>query len=250
MQALRVKTRNASSLKMISLKITLIILFFLFFAPSRSACQIVKTISLEFTRSTKNRTQVDTASGEIYYDGHKTILRISKPISQWMVLEGNKMLLYYPEEQRALEFISQNPARLPFFQGFVGAMQEDFGLSELGFKLEKSSVHEDTLFVYWSPPKNTQKYIGPTILALKDNKIVYAKIKDNGGETITMTSFRNHFKHGGTYFPLHVTSVQHTESDTIIEEIIYSNPVFDEPIPEYVANFKIPANIKIEKISW
>jgi hypothetical protein len=212
--------------------------------------QTLKTINLEFTRTTEYENTKEIVKGNIYYDGTKTTVKTIEPLSQWMILEENKILLYYPDEEQAIRIKSKNPTNLPFFQTFVGVVKEDYGLSELGFKLEESEIKGDTLFFYWSPPENAQKFLSQITLALENNKIVFTEVKDPHGKTAGKIIYENHFLYGTTNFPLEITTIKYSKTDTIIEKIVYSNPVFDKPLPPQVVNFNIPKEIKIKELEW
>ena len=231
-------------------KIILTLIFIIFIA-SPSFGQTVKTISVEFTRTVKSNNTKEEVKGSIYYDTTRTTLEVTYPINQWMILKGNTIFIYYPDEKKAIEIISQSPATLPFFQSFVGVVKEDYGLSDFGYTLKRNEVKGDTLFAYWDPPEKVKKVLGQFILGFTEDKIVYTESRDAEGKALLKAIYQDHIKYEVTYFPLKIIIIQYINKDyTKVEEVIYKNPIFDKPLPEKVVNFKIPSYIKIQKIEW
>lgn len=230
---------------------TILTLISIFFILLPSWAQTIKTISVEFTSIVNSNNIIEEIKGSIYYYTTKTTLEVTYPIYQWMILKGKKILIYYPDEEKAIEITSQSPASLPFFQSFVGVVKEDYGLSDFGYTLKRNEVKGDTLFAYWDPPEKVKKVLGQFILGFTEDKIVYTESRDADGKALLKVIHQNHIKYGATYFPLKIIIIQYINKDyTKIEEVIYKNPIFDKLLPEKVVNFKIPSHIKIEKIEW
>ncbi|MBD3373618.1 hypothetical protein GF406_01165 [candidate division KSB1 bacterium] len=212
--------------------------------------QMFKTVSVEYTRTTKQKESEEMIKGHIYYDGNKTIVITKEPVNQRMVLENNIILIYYADEKRAIRIKSQNPVTLPFFQSFIGLVDENLGLAKLGYTIDKNELHGDTLFVYWKPPKNAEKLLGEFILALKNNRIVLTKSKAPDGKTMIQTSYNNYIKHDNQFFPLKIKSVLYSEKNITTESIIYNNPIFNAPLSKQISQFELPDNIKVKEVEW
>ncbi|MEM2175364.1 MAG: hypothetical protein QXI58_07070 [Candidatus Micrarchaeia archaeon] len=214
--------------------------------------QSFKNITAEFTRTiTKKEIVEEFVKGRIYYQApQRIILKVIKPVNQWIVLEDTIMLIYYPNEQKAFRFHSKNPFSLPFFQAFVSVVTDDFGLPKVGFSLTKSEIKGDTLLTYWEPPKQIKKILGNTIIGLTKNKLLFVEIRDTKGRKLAKTTYSNHFQYGKNFFPLEITSVVYEKDSFTIEKVVYTNPQFNVPLPKEVVNFKIPDNIEIKEIEW
>jgi len=221
------------------------------FCPDRVYGQIVKNMSVGFTRTITKEASEEAVKGYIYYQApEKTVVKVIEPVKQWVVFEGNTMLIYYPKEQKAFRFKSENPFSLPFFQAFLGVAKDAFGLSEAGFTLFGNEMKEDTLITYWEPPKQAKKVLGNTITGLAKDRLVFMEVQDANGKRLVMTTYHNHFQHGEAFFPLEIVSVKYQENNSIIETIVYYNPHFDVAFPREVMNFKIPADTEIKDIEW
>lgn len=227
-----------------------VVLIFLSLAVSAASSQTIKSLSLDFARTVQQNGRSEATGGRIYYDGQKITLEVREPLQQWMILQGNEILLYYPVEKRAIRLKSENPAALPFFHAFIGVVKENYGLAELGYTLQKSFIKADTLFAVWAPPRELQKSVSQVVVAVQKDKIIFSETRDAQGKIVARADYQNHFRHRAQYFPLHITIAQNSEQTAIREDVVYSNPVFDQPLPPLVVNFKIPDHIKIEEIEW
>jgi len=230
----------------------LVILPILYSFSQDSVCgQTVKIITVDFTRTVIEKKSDEVVKGHIYYQAPKKIvLKVTEPVNQWMVFEGNTLFIYYPNELKAFRFISKNPFSLPFFQVFVGVVKDDFGLSEAGFSLTKSAVKGETLLTYWKPPKQAKKILGNAIVGLAKDKLVFVEMQDAKGKKLMKTSYSNHFQYGKTSFPLEITSVMYKKDSSTVEKVVFANPQFNVALPQEVVNFKIPANVEIKEIEW
>ncbi len=236
---------------MIIKKNLILLLLLPFLLISSASSQIIKSVSVDFTRVVTKEASEEVVKGNIYYQPSKGIvLKINEPIQQWMVLEQNTMLIYYQNERKAFRFKSENPFSLPFFQAFLGVDKDGFGLSEAGFKLFRNEMKGDTLFTYWKPPEQANKTLGNTIMGLEKDKLVLVEVQDTKGGELAKTTFSNHFQYGATFFPLEVVSIKYQENSSIVEKIVYANLQFNVTFPEEVVNFKIPADIEIREIEW
>jgi len=217
-----------------------------------SFCQTIKTISVEFTREYSEDNKKEIIKGKIHYQApSKTVIHITDPINQWMILEDKEMIIYYPDDKKAFHIISTwNPFSMPFFQAFVGVVKEDYGLTELGYTLANYETNDNSLISHWNPPKNLAKLLGEIILEFKDNKIIRVELRNPNGKTISKSLYKNHTLYGATYFPLEISTIKYMKSGAAFEEIVYRNPQFNSPLPKEVLDFKIPAHIKVKEIKW
>jgi len=212
----------------------------------------LQTLQVAFCRTYIHNGRTEKVSGVIYYRAkpEKTVVRVKKPLKQWMVLEGEKLEIFYPEERRAFRILGRAPFALPFLQVFLGALREDYGLGELGYVLSNHEVRGDTLFTYWDPSKKLRKISGKFVLAYTEDKIVKAELRGAKGELVSQVLYSDHFPYAGVFLPLHISTVRYAPSDTSYEEIIYRNPLCDLPLPEEVLRFRIPDDVEVEEVRW
>ncbi len=233
------------------LRYLITLLVFCSFCSVSIHAQIVKSISVGFTRTIIKNEHKEVVKGNIYYQNlssERVVLRVTEPISQWMVLEGKTMLIYYPNEQKAFQFSSENPFSLPFFQTFNGIGKDDLGLSEAGFKLVRHEVKENILLTYWQPPKQAKKVLGNTIIGMRKDRLVFVEVQNARGKRLVKTTYHNHFQYGDRFFPLEVVSTHYQKNSSIVEKIVYANPQFNVVLPQEVLNFKVPLDIEVKGI--
>ncbi|MDP4164545.1 MAG: hypothetical protein Q8898_15725 [Bacillota bacterium] len=227
----------------------LFLLFLSFLSYSISATT-VKTISADLDRHLKKGSTEQSISGHIYYTDKKSILVINKPLSQWMIFENNRMIIYYPAEKNAIRIISRDPLSMPFFQTFIGPATDNFGLAAKGYSISWNEMKQDTLFIHWKPPRET-KMLGEFTVMLQKNRLVSTEQKASDGQVISRSFFAAHIRHGNSFFPRSVTSMIFSGKDTVvIESITYSNIVFDRTLPDTILEFSLPVRTMVKDIEW
>ena len=234
------------------MKTNLIISFVLsFFLISTAYSQEIENISVKFTRILTKKGAKEFVKGNIYYQApESTVLRLTKPIHQWMLLVDNSMIIYYPKEQKAFKYTSKNPFSLPFFQIFVNIGKDNLGLSEAGFTLVRNKIKEDTLITYWEPPQKAKKVLGNIIVGLEKDKLIFVEMENAKGKKLAKIIFGNHFQHGDIFYPLEIISIKYQKNSSTTESVIYDYPQFNIELPEEVVNFKIPDDVEVEEIEW
>lgn len=222
-----------------------------YFFVSNAYSEEVKSISIEFTRTITEDTSKEVVKGNIYYQApNLTVLKVTDPINQWMILENDTMIIYYPKEEKAFKYTSKNPFSLPFFQIFVNIGKDNLGLSEAGFTLVRNEIKEDTLITYWKPPKQVKKALGNIIVGLSNDKLVLVEMHSPKRKKLARITFGNHFQYGDIFYPLEVVSVKYQKNGSTTEKVVYDNPQFNVELPQEVLNFKIPDSIEVEEIEW
>ena len=222
------------------------LLFFL--SISFTQGQEIETIQMQFSREVQRENNTETSQGYIYYQQNKVIIKITEPIRQWMILEAGTMLIYYPDENEALRFNNTLQTNIPFLDFFIRIVNEDFGLSDLGYRIDKSEFINDTLFTNWIPDEKFKERMGTVSLALYDNRVVFSESKDPKGKTMIKIHFQNYMAYQSKYLPMKMTIYQYLDNGTIIENIVYSNPRINESLSREISEFEIPETVDIEDI--
>ncbi|MEW6455798.1 MAG: hypothetical protein AB1410_03670 [Acidobacteriota bacterium] len=214
--------------------------------------QIIKTFSADFTREYIEGNKREVVEGKIYFQANskRLIIFVTTPVRQWMVLSGNETLIFYPDSLKAFRIKMQIPSHMPFFEAFIGVMKDDYGLTKLGYTFSHYKRKVNTLVSYWKPPKNLAKIFGEYVLTYRDNRLIYAELKDAKSRIASKVEYSSHFFYGGTYFPLEVLITVKKEAEVISEKVIYKNHSFNSPLPSEVINFKIPEGTKIKEVQW
>lgn len=211
---------------------------------------VLNTLSADFEREFVERSHIEKIKGRIYYQAPaKVIIEVNDSLNQITLFTRNSLLIYYPEEARAFRIKSKGPMTLPFFEAFIGAVKEDFGLTELGYTLADYETCAETLYTWWDPPEHGKKFLGMFVLGNIGNRLVYAEAKTPQGECQVKSFFKNHIQSEGEYFPLEIYS-EHCDGIKTEEQIVYSNVEFNVSLPESLVNFVLPDSVMAKEIEW
>jgi outer membrane lipoprotein-sorting protein len=224
------------------------VIFFFFFLSSFSFS--LESLAVEFVREVTRDQKTEKTAGVIYYTPQKTILEITHPLNQWMILKAGEIIIYYPDEKKAVKIKSSGPVQLPFLQSFLGVIEGNMGLSSLGFKLKESKIKGDLLLTYWQPPAELEKSWGECVLIFEKNKIISSEFKTPAGKVFIKTSYRQHQVYQNMFFPLEVAITQFLKTGPVKEKINYSNPSFDQSFPPKIINFSLPAEVEMKELEW
>ncbi len=213
------------------------------------SAQTPESVIVAFERAVVTGSAVDTTRGTIYFRAPaRTVVTVTYPVHQWMSFDPAAMIIYYPEENRAFRFTSDNPFTLPFFQAFLALAKDDISLLESGFTLIKSEIRGDTLLTRWGPPETAKKQVGPALVRHVKNRLIAMEVHDTDGKAISRTTYGNHLEYHGMYFPLEIVSEYLT--DQYREKIVYHHPQFDSKLPAEIIDFQLPADIDLKVVDW
>ena len=156
----------------------------------------LKTLSLDFTRELTENNKTEHIVGTLYYDvkGSRVVVEVTQPLQQIMIVKGNVLEIYYPVEKQAFRFISEGRVPLPFVESILQSTQAEYGLTAIGYTLDKHDVVDEALYTYWEPPKEAKNKLGPVILGIRDDRLVSAEVKNPKGHIIGRSRYENHSK--------------------------------------------------------
>lgn len=224
-----------------------------FFVEVLSAAQL-KTLSLAFTRELTENGKTENIAGTLHYDvkAARVVVEVAKPVKQIMVVKDNVLELYYPVEKQAFRFISEGRVPLPFVESIIQTTQAEYGLTAIGYTLDKHAVVEEVLYTYWKPPEKAKDTLGSVILGMHNDRLISAEIKNPEGYIIGRSRYQNHSKIGINYIPMTVTSSTYNAKSEVIqhEQIDYSNPEVNTKAPNPMLNFTIPESVEVKESKW
>jgi outer membrane lipoprotein-sorting protein len=212
-----------------------------------------QTLSVTFERELIDGAGKKEISRGIIYFQQKTdklIVRVYDPINQVLDISGKTLILYYPDQRTAFEIQAKIPFMLPFVSTLVAPNRPNFGLTDMGYQLERSERHGDTLTSSWLPPKISQTVMGKFKLVEYRRKLLSAQSFKPDGRISTNASFSNYTKVGNTSLALDVTTSTFRSTGTEQELVRFSNPEFNKAIPDSIVNFKIPPGTPMKHIQW
>ena len=231
-----------------------IVLLLMFLVASALHAAPLKTLSLDFTRELTENGKTEHIAGTLHYDvkAARVVVEVTKPVKQIMVAKDNVLEIYYPVEEQAFRFISEGRVPLPFVESIIQTTQAEYGLTAIGYTLDKHDVVEEVLYTYWSPPEKAKDTLGSVILGMHNDRLISAEIKNPEGYMIGRSRYQNHSKIGINYIPMAVTSSTYNAKSEVIqrEEIIYSNPEVNAKTPNPMLNFTIPESVEVKESKW
>ena len=214
----------------------------------------LKTLSLEFKRELTENGKTEHITGTLHYDvkAARVVVEVIKPVKQIMVVKDNVLDIYYPVEKQAFRLISEGRVPLPFVESIIQTTQAEYGLTAIGYTLDKHDVVEEVLYTYWKPPEKAKDTLGNVILGMHNDRLISAEVKNPEGYIIGRSRYQNHSKIGINYIPMVVTSSTYDAKSEVIqrEQIAYSNPEVNTKTPNPMLNFTIPESVEVKESKW
>lgn len=228
-------------------------LFLLLLAFSLYAAPL-KTLSLDFTRELTEKGKTEHIAGTLHYDvkALRVVVEVTKPVQQIMVVKENVLEIYYPVEKQAFRFIAEGRVPLPFIESILQSTQAEYGLTAIGYSLDKHDIVDKVLYTHWKPPEKSKEQLGNIILGMRDDKLISAEVKNPKGHIIARSLYQNHKKIGINYIPMAVTSSTYDAKSEVLqgEKIVYSNPQVNSKPQNSILNFTIPESVKVKVVKW
>lgn len=225
----------------------------LFFIQALNAASL-KTLSLEFTRELTENGKTEHIAGTLHYDvkASRVVVAVTKPLKQIMIAKGNILEIYYPEQKQAFRFISEGQIPLPLIETIIQSTQAEYGLTALGYTLDKHDVIDKVLYTYWAPPEKAKDKLGAIILGIRKDRLISTEVKNPDGYIIARTLYQNHSEIGVNYIPMKVISSTYGEKSEVLknEQIDYSNPQVNVEPPNPILNFTIPESVEVKETKW
>ena len=212
-----------------------------------------ETMDVRFERELINEpNEKDVSKGIVFYrqSDARLVVEVYYPINQIIVISGKNFLLYYPDQKSAVEIESSIPLSLPFVATMIAPYRPNYGLSDMGFQLDKSERRGDTLVSTWNSPTKAKDIVGNFKLIEFKRRIIYAESFKPDGQIATTASFTNYKRVGFVNVALDVVSTVFKQKGNEIEKLHFIEPHFNEPIPDSIINFTLPTGTPIKRVKW
>ncbi|MCY3549348.1 MAG: hypothetical protein OXH39_02730 [Candidatus Poribacteria bacterium] len=236
-----------------NLQFSITLLFTLLFVSVLYAAPL-KTLSLDFTRALTENNKTEHIAGILHYDvkAARVVVEVTQPLKQIMVVKEKTLEIYYPIEKQAFRFISKGRIPLPFVESIIQSTQAEYGLTAIGYSLEKHDIVDKVLYTYWAPPEKAKEKLGTVILGMRDDRLISAEVKNPKGYVIARSHYQDHSRIGINYIPMKVTSSAYGPKSEVLqsEHILYSNPQVNVNSPNPMLNFRIPESVEVKEIKW
>ena len=214
----------------------------------------LKTLSLDFTRELTENGKTERTTGTLHYDAEaaRVVVQVQEPILQIMLVKDQVMEIYYPVKNRAYRFIFEGRIPLPFVESIIQSTQVEYGLTALGYSLDKHEITDDVLYTYWTPPEKAKDKLGTIILGSRDGLLISTEAKTPKDHLIAKSLYGNHTKLGNSDIPMEVIYSLHNPKFEVIESerIVYSNPQLNVQPPNPIFEFEIPKSVVVKEFKW
>ena len=214
----------------------------------------LKTLSLDFTRELTERGKTERTTGTLHYDAEaaRVVVQVQEPILQIMLVKDQVMEIYYPVENQAYRFIFKGRIPLPFVESIIQSTQVEYGLTALGYSLDKHEIAKDVLYTYWTPPEKAKDKLGTIILGSRDGLLISTEAKASNDHLTAKSLYRNHTKLGNSNIPMEVSYKLYNPKSEVLEyeQIIYSNPQLNVEPSNPIFEFEIPKSVVVKEFKW
>lgn len=213
--------------------------------PSASAIQ---TLATEFRLERSSGTGLEVVKGIVHYSAPDfTLIHVSDPIEQYFRVDSTSVVIYYPDEERALRLPAANTLTFPFFHALISIQDSDLNLSHLGFGIASSGFSGDSLIVRWEPPTALAANIGAIVMAYHSDRLVSLDFIDPKGNLLQRTTYSDYIVYKEDAFPLSIMSTSYG-LQSAYERMDFESPRFDLVLPDSIVSFEIPPDIEIEDV--
>ena len=234
--------------------LSLVVVLFLILIANVLHAAPLKTLSLDFTRELTENGKTENIAGTLHYDvkAARVVVDVTEPVKQIMIVKDKVLEIYYPTEKQAFRFISEGRVPLPFIESIIQSTQAEYGLTAIGYTLNKHNVLDKVLYTYWSPPEKAKDELGTVILGVRDDRLILAEVKNPEGYIIGRSRYENHTRIGVNYIPMTVISSTYGEKSEVLqrEQIVYTNPQVNVGTPNPILNFAIPESTEVKETKW
>lgn len=214
----------------------------------------LKTLSLDFTRELTENNKTETTTGTLHYDvkAARVVVEVTEPLQQIMFVQDKVLEIYYPVENQAFRFIAKGRIPLPFVESIIQSTQAEYGLTTIGYSLDRHEIADNVLYTYWLPPEKAKDKFGTITLGSRDSRLISAEVKTPDGKLNAKSFYRKHAKLGDSPIPMEVTSSIYGPNSEVLkhEHVVYSNPQLNAQPPNPILRFEIPQSVKVKEIKW
>ena len=211
-------------------------------------------LSLDFTRELTENNKTETTAGTLHYDvkAARVVVEVTEPLKQIMIVQDKVLEIYYPLENQAFRFIAEGRIPLPFVEAILQSTQAEYGLTAIGYSLDKHEIADDVLYTYWAPLKKAKDKLGTIILGSRAGKLISTEVKTSDDKLTAKSFYQKHTKLGDSHIPMEVTSSLYGPKSEVLEHerVVYSNPQPNAQLPPPILQFEIPKSVKVKEMQW
>lgn len=213
---------------------------------------VIKSIISSYERKIERNDKFEITSGKIYFISPASMYIITKePENQWMKIDSNQMVIYYPDSKKVFKINAQNNFELPFLPTFLLTLRKDYGLSELGFNVTNYGTKNDTIETYWKSKKEIAGGIQHAVIKTISKLIKSVEITTQDSKSYSRIVFDDYINCLNNYwFPMQFQIHKSTPRLVYHETVSLKEAQFNVTIPDSIINFKIPDDAEVKVTEW
>lgn len=184
----------------------------------------------------------------VFYAAHRGMyLLIDHPVRQWVHMNADHFIYYYPDENMALKM--NNPdgtLSTSALQFFMFSDSEDMGLGDAGFALSGHRVSADTLIKTWElKGKSKREYMRLDVFSYRGH--VVKAVSGNDQKEIKRVFFSDWLERDHYNYPMTLKIFEENKRS----EYYFNDLRILEDIPDSVMGlFTLPEDCKIYEYRW
>jgi hypothetical protein len=211
-----------------------------------------RTIVCMFEQHTEGTRGVETKRGTFFFNVSGAVhIVTSSPSVQHVHILGKEMTLYYPREQKAYVIRSQNAIEPPILSPLLLATTPDFGLSSLGYSLERDRVQHDTVMTFWVSKDDESNIRSEAVITASRGRTLRIDVRDSATASNLRLQFENFVKMpNGRWLPLQLKSQKQAGDQQQLETTSLSEVRFNQSEPDSIRNFALPSGITPQQMQW
>jgi hypothetical protein len=186
--------------------------------------------------------------GFTFFDDKQNMyLETKQPYHQIFFYLADTLVLYYPEEEKAMFFSNYDPMSFIIKQVII-ASSKNFDLSKYGFRFLLREKTGDTLNYHWLLNKGKASPETRLILKFYKEKLTEMILTDKDAKILHKTEYDEYIiKDSLISLPLKVSSYSYLSNGITKEFLELSNAEFIESFPDSLKNISLPDDIEIRK---
>jgi hypothetical protein len=207
-----------------------------------------------FRRTLVDQAVCDTQTvvGSFAYVVHGRVrLTVETPLRQELCVDDQGLLIYYPDEQRALQVLDPRQAlAFRFVQIAHRSSLPDFDLGAAGATLIDYASRGDTLETRWAGPTSTPWRDQQFVLVAVGSRLVHATQTLADGTPVMDIELLDHVVLDGIEIPQRFTLREHGPSGERIEVVQFWELRVNQTSPDSIGPLNPPDAVKPVSVEW
>ncbi|MCK4643114.1 hypothetical protein KAU32_05700 [bacterium] len=212
--------------------------------------KLVAVVNIEVTTPKEST----VSEGRLFYFDYKILLEVTAPIQQKMFFSENTLSIYYPASKKAFLFRSRITQTFPLFAVLLMTVEDDLGLTQLGFKLERTEKKKHgKVFVFVPENEMLRKELESYEVEIDgDGLVTSIRVFAKGRRLVSETAISDYKETGNLKLPHFINTIKYDAKGNVVtsEKMTMDSIIVNAMIPKRVKEFSLPEGAEVEEIDW